>query len=440
MEQAKTLIRTAVRTFYDTKPVLVVDALLVHSVLNAEELAWLLSSQPKDVRRLITPLEKARIVEKGIRNEAKVGSIRAVGREHYYIPFHTAIDAIKYRVMKLQKRVEDIYKTDQVRKGWRCPRCKSEFETMEILHNMGPEGYNCLKCNFILVETAVGKQVDGGHEKLVKLNTQLKPLQDLITLVDEQRIPENSFFEAFEQKKEIPRGNARQGANQYIPVSRQQQQQRRNVAEQIDASALGINLTSDADQAAKEEAEKEKKRLQQEKNALPSWHVQSVVDQNASIARNDPSARTTDLLKKEESEEKKPNPIEDELAAYMAEMQREKEEAALRLAEEDAESEDVGDDEFEDVSTGVATPLPAADTPASSQQEARNGVKRELDSADGVSSDANSPAPSTSVDTPSDRAAKRVKFENGLDTPSASGALPASGDADDDEEDDFEDV
>ena len=48
---ARDLIRTAVRTFYGTKHILVIDALMTHSVLHAEDLGILLSSEPKDVRR-----------------------------------------------------------------------------------------------------------------------------------------------------------------------------------------------------------------------------------------------------------------------------------------------------------------------------------------------------------------------------------------------------
>ena len=80
MDLAKTLIRTVVRAFYETKHVLVIDALMVHSAyvrrrwclcaskLNTphslvnEDLAHLLGMQQKDLRKLCGKLREDRLL------------------------------------------------------------------------------------------------------------------------------------------------------------------------------------------------------------------------------------------------------------------------------------------------------------------------------------------------------------------------------------------
>ena len=433
-EAARNLIRTAVRTFYGTKHILVIDALMTHSVLHAEDLGILLSSQPKDVRRLVGPLRASRILWTHSRNEAKIGSTRGVVREYYFIPFHAAIDAVKYRVMRLTKRVEELYKQDAVRKDWRCPTCKAEWEELEVLHNLGRDGFECLRCGTVLVRTEHAAEPAGGHEKIKRLNVQLKKLQDMIENVDELPIPPNTFEDALDLKREVPRERTGQVGNQYITLKNNPT--RKKAVEETNAAALSINLTNSEQQEADQKAKVEQARAELAKqNALPTWHTQSVLSMTGKKPDETPVANGS-LLKKEDSDEKKPEiGLQDDLAAYLAEMQREKEEAALKAAEEDAESED--EDDFEDVvSTNLGTPMPGTGTPASSQQVATNGIKREIESESGVSSDANTPAEGT----PGGRDSKRVKFENG-DVSSNVPSAAASGGADSDEdEEDFEDA
>ena len=62
MDLAQTLIRSVVRAFYETKHVLVIDALMVHSVLPTDDLAYILGMQPKDLRKLCGKLKEDRLL------------------------------------------------------------------------------------------------------------------------------------------------------------------------------------------------------------------------------------------------------------------------------------------------------------------------------------------------------------------------------------------
>lgn len=475
MEEAKTLIRTTTRTFFThPKQILIIDALMLHSVLHIEDLAVLLSTQPKDIRALINPLRSARLLTTHSRVEVRVGTQRGVTRDYYYCPFHPAIDAIKYRIAKLRKRVNDLYKEDETkRKDWRCPRCKAEYEELDILDKIGDEGFYCDRCGATLVQNMQAVKEKGSHEKILKLNSQLKKFDDIIHKIDHKNIPENDFISAWERKKDVPRERGGREPNQYMELKRDDKNAKRG-PDMVKIENLAVNLTSGAEQD-REEAEKkeERRRLLAKQNQLPAWHTSSAIGLNAGGVSIKPEARDSNglLLKKEEElDEKKPlnllndastpsatglvtaNTMQDEVAAYMAEMEREREEAEKRAKEEDEEEEE--DFEFEDVVGTSVVGTPASSSQPTSSMPPVNGVKRDFDDD---SSDANTPASFDVRDR--DRDTKRVKFENGATTSgmSNSGAtgvklecsgqsnnvpagLKAEGDADSDEDEDFEDA
>lgn len=460
MEEVKTLIRTVVRSFYSNpKQILIIDALLIHSVLHADDLNILLSTQQKEIRKLVAPMKKAQLLDSHSKVEAKIGQSRGASRDYYYIPFHPAIDAIKYRITKLTDRVKELYQPEAERKEWRCPRCKSEYDTFQVLTYHNDEGFSCEKCGTTLEETPQAKDAAGmiGHEKHSRLMDQLNKILSLMQQVDRLQVPENDFDTAWEKKKEVPRERGQYARRDYVPVQGTIKVAKagRTGPEKIKAETLGVSLTNGEDHDAADEARREAKKAELAKqNILPVWHTQSTVSGvNAGGAKSEAALGNGDTLKKEEgSDEKKLVANEqDDLAAYRAEMQREREEAERKAAEEDLESDEGDEDDFEDViSTGAGTPIPGTATPVwPSQQQQQppvgiNGVKREFDTDSGPSSDANTPAAgSPSAVDDGQREAKRVKFENGADVGTGVGTTGSAAvklEESDDEEDDFEDA
>ncbi|KIX05772.1 uncharacterized protein Z518_03744 [Rhinocladiella mackenziei CBS 650.93] len=464
MEEAKTLIRTAVRTFFThPKQILIIDAIMLHSVLQMDDLSVLISAQPKDIRSLMNPLRAARLIQNHSRMEVRVGSQRGSPREYYYCPFHPAIDAIKYRIAKLRKKVEALYQQDETRrKDWRCPRCKAEYEELDILDKIGDEGFYCDRCGATLVQNEHAAQDRGNHEKIRRLNDQLKKFDDMILKIDRKDIPENDFASAWERKKEVPRERGGRTENKYVELKRDNKNQKRG-PEMVKVENLAINLTSGAEQDREEaERKEERKKLLAKQNQLPVWHTSSAIGAvNNAIGVKTETAESNGLIsnKEEDVEEKKPNlggslgattnTLQDEVAAYMAEMEREREEAEKRAKEEEAEDEEDDDLEFEDVdvvgTSNVGTPASTSQTHHPDVKPV-NGVKRERE-FDDESSDANTPMSLVGGDK--DRDNKRVKFENGTSGPNADADVklePGSGpalkaeDADSDEDEDFEDA
>lgn len=457
---AKTLIRTCVRTFYATRQILVVDALFTHSVLHADDLAILFSSQAKDIRRNVGPLLTARLIAKGTRQEIKVGQARQANREYYYIPLHPAIDAIKYKITRLRKKAANLYEVDEERKDWKCPRCKAEWTELEVLDKVGPDGFECHRCGNTLdfnEDAQGGEEGKHKHEKILRLNLQLKVFDDLIDRIDKVKVPENAFEDAWLSKVEVPRARGSGLArSDHMYVGRSAAFVKGEGPGSTDASRLQINISSGADQEREEEERKEARRKELAKqNQLPEWHttiagiknepsVRAEVSTTAGRQVDGGSTSSSGAVKKDEGDASQNGAlsIEDEMKKYMEDMAREKEEAERAAMLEDAEDQDDGDDEdFEDVITPSA-----ANTPMGSQAintdrlapPALNGIKRGSDYDESeVPSEANTPA--TGGVTP-ERDSKRIKLDNGDVTMRGGKGFSTKEPEDSEEEEDFEDA
>ena len=458
---AKTLIRTCVRTFYATRQILIVDALFTHSVLHADDLAILFSSQAKDIRRNVGALLTARLIAKGTRQEIRVGQARQANREYYYIPLHPAIDAIKYKITRLRKKAASLYEVDEERKDWKCPRCKAEWTELEVLDKVGPDGFECHRCGNTLdfnEDAQGGEEGKHKHEKILRLNLQLKVFDDLIDRIDKVKVPENAFEDAWLSKVEVPRtrgsGLAR---SDHMYVGRSTGFVKGEGPGSTDASRLQINISSGADQEREEEERKEARRKELAKqNQLPEWHTTIAGVKNEPVVKVDASTTTGRpvdgastfssgaTLKKDEGDASQNGAlsIEDEMKKYMEDMAREKEEAERAAMLEDAEDQDDGDDEdFEDVITPSAANTPMGSQAMSTDRlapPAVNGIKRGSDYDESEApSEANTPV--AGMVTP-DRDSKRIKLNNGdIPTRGAEG-FSTKEPEDSEEEEEFEDA
>lgn len=355
------------------------------------------------------------------RAEIRDGSTRPVNREYYYIPLHPVIDAIKYKVSKLTSTIKLQYTPSQERKEYICLRCGAEWTELDVLSLYSEEGFECQNCGAILERTEDVKGSEGidrtGHEKNSKLMAQLDGMLKLLKQIDSVEIPPNDFDTAWDHKIDVVRNQHTNPTRAAVVVpSKKQEAVRGNL--KTDASALEISLTSSEEKSAAEQKEEAARKAALEKqNALPVWHTHSTVSTtagNVSTIKTEPDVKIKPELLKEE-EDQKPNlvDLDDKVAAYYAEMEREK---ALQAQEDASSAEEDSDefDEFEDV--GVSASASDTASPAvggvngSGPTSAPSGIKRELDTDSGTS------APQTATGTPSTPAdegpaAKKIKTE-----------------------------
>ncbi|TPR05972.1 tRNA pseudouridine(38-40) synthase [Aspergillus niger] len=423
MDLANTLIRSVVRAFYETRHILVVDALFIHSVLHAEDLAFLLGMQQKDLRKLCAKLREDRLISVSTRAEIRDGSTRPVNREYYYIPLHPVVDAIKYKVSKLTSTIKAQYTPSQERKEYICLRCGSEWTELDVLSLYSEEGFECQNCGAILERTEDVKGAEGidrtGHEKNSKLMNQLDTMLKLLKQIDSVEIPPNDFDTAWDHKIDVVRNQQTHPTRAAVIVPSKQQQEAVRGNTKTDATALEISLTSSEEKSAAEQAaEAARKAAVEKQNALPVWHTHSTVSTSAG---NGPH-----------------------VAAYYAEMEREK---ALQAQEDASSAEEDSDefDEFEDVGVSAsdaaaspavnATPTPGGGPTSAPMQQTSTtssvGIKRELDTDYSSVSTSQTAAATPATGGEEGPTAKKIKTEPEVKKEEES-------DEDDDEE--FEDV
>lgn len=305
------------------------------------------------------------------------------------------------------------YTPSEERKEYICLRCSKEWTELDVLSLVGEEGFECQNCGAILERTEDVKGLEGvestGHEKNSKLMAQLDNMLKLLKQIDSIEIPPNDFETAWDHKVEVSRNQNTHPIRAAIAVPPKAQNITRPNAK-TDASALEISLTSSEEKSAAEQADEAARKAAVEKqNALPVWHTHSTVDANQ--AEDGQVKKDAGPLVKPDlaDEDQKPsvNALDDKVAAYYAEMEREK---ALQ-AQQDASSADEESDEedFEDVSapSGPATPaLPGGPTSAPAASFGGSGIKRELDSgSSGLHSSVGTPS-TTADDGP---ATKKIK-------------------------------
>ncbi|KAL1961545.1 hypothetical protein VTN77DRAFT_1632 [Rasamsonia byssochlamydoides] len=447
MDLAYTLIRSVVRAFYETRQVLVVDALFIHSVLHTEDLAHLLGMQQKDLRKLCAKLREDRLIAVHTRSEIRDGSTRPVNRDYYYIPLHPVIDAIKYRISKLTSTIKAQYTPSEERKEYICLRCGAEWTELDVLSLYNEEGFECQSCGAILERTEDVKGTDGidrtGHEKNSKLMAQLDGMLKLLKQIDATEIPPNDFETAWDHKVDVVRNQQTHPSRPTVAVAANKQAAVRGTT-RTDANAIEVSLTSSAEKSAAEQAEEAARKAALEKqNALPVWHTHSTVSTTAGNVNPIKTETTVDVKPeiKEEEEQKPDLDALDDIAAYYAEIARTKAEEEASEEESDDEEEE---DEFEDVGgisgNGSAVGTPAmtggagpTSAPAVAPSPSVAGVKRELES------ESSSSAPQTAAATPATPAdegpvTKKVKTEEAEEV-----EIKKEEESDEDDEE-FEDV
>lgn len=374
MDIVKKLIRYVTRGFCDLRSILVMDALLVHSVLNDDDLAQLLGIQRKELRAICSRLKEDHLLIDHIQKEEGPGQ-RPINKTYYYIHYTETIDAIKWKMHSIVNKLKEEMGNNAQPQGYICDTCKSRYTTIEAVAIFNPDrnGFVCDLCGSLLREDDNSAQSQANQERLGDLMTQIQPIIDTLKQIDDVVVPENTFQSSLAEAVPVPQAT-QPGQIPATGVNKTSTSGGLSVAkgrENINgASSLTVNITSDQESAEMEQRAKDEKARMAEENALPAWHVESTVGKTL----NDKTADEEQKVKKEEEEdtsqaeedkqqnvttastdentnndtaEDKAN--EEALAAYYATLAKQQEEEEEEEEDDDEEEEEDDDGEFEDV-------------------------------------------------------------------------------------------
>uniref|UniRef100_A0A060T761 ARAD1C18458p n=1 Tax=Blastobotrys adeninivorans TaxID=409370 RepID=A0A060T761_BLAAD len=375
METVKNLIQYVARGFCDIRGILVLDALLMHSVLTDDELSGLLGIQRKDLRAVCARLKEDHLLTDYIQKEEGPGQ-RAISKTYYYIHYTETIDAIKWKMHSIVSKLNEQMGNEAQPQGYVCDTCKSRYTTIEAVSMFSPDrnGFVCDLCGSMLREDDSNTQSQVNQDRQGMLMTQIRPIIDALKHIDDIVVPENTFQSSLAQaiappaQSDVPGApvNVRNQLNSGARDSSLSQDQSIPVAKSrpgdLNGAHLKVNITSSQETAEQERQLKEQRNRLAEENALPAWHVESTVGKSLTD-RTGPEPGTTQV-KKEEPEDVKPDisadngaltdaakteedkANEEALAAYYAALAKQQQEED---DEEEEEDDDEEEEEFEDV-------------------------------------------------------------------------------------------
>ncbi|KAH3900157.1 related to Transcription initiation factor IIE subunit alpha [Saccharomycodes ludwigii] len=319
----KHLLQFVLRGFYSIQFVLLIDAILFHSVLCEEDLAHLLGIKRPEVRALCTKLIEDRMLSSYSQPEYQQGS-RSVRRYYYFIKFPEAVDAIKWKVHRIVSALKEDLEKNSHPQGYVCPVCLTKYSQIEAvaLLNYDRTQFLCSLCEEPLIEDDSGKKTKEKQIKLTRLMAQVEPIINYLKKIDDVRIEENSFDLSL--TKLIPPQNNSVAAYTVNPKHRRRQEMAIALAggtpiQPVPGSAaamlaasqgsnvistsvngvlsnassrragiksqatLHVNITTASDEQAQRELQERKAEEKRIQNALPTWHEQSTIGETLGL-------------------------------------------------------------------------------------------------------------------------------------------------------------
>lgn len=286
----RSLIRFVVRGFYSKPYVLILDAVLLHSVLSEDDLIDLLSIQRKELRSLCNRLVEDRLLANHIQKEEN-NQQRLVTRTYLYIHVTEAIDAIKWKVHSIVSTIKQEMSHYGNPQGYVCPVCGKKVSQLDAISLLSDDKTNfvCDTCNGILVEDDSNQQASIRQAKLEKLMIQVDPIITYLKKIDDSYIEDNTFESSL--MKSIPAQSSSTASysvsNKVSSRSRSNMSSSLQNAAQKSQATLHVSITANDENYEREQQEKERRRQKLEQNALPSWHSSSTVGKSTLGKLND---------------------------------------------------------------------------------------------------------------------------------------------------------
>lgn len=438
MEDAKILIKTVARAFYDTDHIVVIDALITHSALSSPDIAVAMhlgsSNSNRIVQKLVGKLREGGLVSIFTRQELREGANRPVAKEYYYIDYRRAIDSIKFRVHTVHEKIKAAASStgQEEKKEYICPTCKSEYTSIDVLDSMDPAGrgtgFLCKRCGSPLNE--LDEDTIQQDDTTALFNKQFAQILNLLQKIEQEVVPETTGDQAIADMRPMPRDATNQVAKTQVveaPTARPTAVKGMTTAPE----KIEIAITSESEStAAQQAADAERKARITAQNQLPEWHTRSTVTGESfkqGAASTGAAAAPAAANGEEKSEEKKDD--SSNLDDFYAMLEKEEAERKVKeaQAEEEEEEDDEDEDEFEDLDikapTGTSTPV---------VKSGANGDGAQTSLPNGTA-----PVPAVKVDAPPSESVNGVNAVK-AESSTPAGAVDTPKESDEDDDDEFE--
>lgn len=286
-DSVRSLIRFVSRGFYSSPYVLILDAVLRHSVLSEDDLIHLIGIKRKELRSLCNRLVEDRLLINHIQREDN-GQQKYVTRTYFYIHVTEAIDSIKWKVHTMVNQLKQEMSSFGNPQGYVCPRCGKKVSQLDAISLLSEDKteFICDVCQGVLIEDDSSQQAILKQEKLEDLMSQIDPIIKYLKIIDDSQIQDNDFESSLLQA--IPAQSTT--AAQYTLSNKVSSKSRSGINAQAMQNAtarsqatLHVSITANDENYEREQLEKERRRQKLEQNALPSWHSNSTVGNSQNV-------------------------------------------------------------------------------------------------------------------------------------------------------------
>ncbi|KAJ9058187.1 hypothetical protein DSO57_1015025 [Entomophthora muscae] len=288
------LVSRVMRSFYEDRHVIVMSLLNKVEWMRDEDLADKLVIPTKDLHKICGKLREEGYLHIFSRTDTKSGGSRPVPRTYYAIDYAKFINAAKYKMHEIWKRLQDSMDKVKQQRGYMCPKCEKVVAQLEAFDCTDPASgmFICPKCRITLVVEPENPEKYNSQEKSARLMAQAKPIFTLLKQTDnmEFKVTKDTITRAM-NKREQAQKSAASGELAYS------QDTGGNI------TIISVNFLEN-DRASKEqkEAELEKKRQQ---NAMPIWFLKSTIQPLNKSKRRSKKAREAELPILQQPEEDK---------------------------------------------------------------------------------------------------------------------------------------
>ncbi|KZL81483.1 transcription initiation factor tfiie (alpha subunit)-like protein [Colletotrichum incanum] len=192
MEDAKALVRQAVRAIYSPEQVVIIDVLSRHEILSMTQLRSLsITDDHRSLRKSCAELARGRIV-----------CTRQLSEDESYlfIDYYQAVHAIQYMIYEIGRQIREANvseSTAEIVRRYTCPFCTTTWPLIDVIDNVDCDGsFLCKRCvaASILIEDPVRP------DPLPRFNEQFAPFLHVLNCIDSSDIPRVTFEDLYAEK------------------------------------------------------------------------------------------------------------------------------------------------------------------------------------------------------------------------------------------------
>lgn len=185
----KKLVRLAIRGFYSTEHVIVVDMLIRNPCVKEDDLADLLKLEKKQLRAVVAQLKSDRFVKVRLRMETGSDG-KATRQNYYYINYKVFVNVVKYKLDHMRRKIETEERDSTSRASFRCTGCSKTFTDLEAdrLLDFASGQFRCSYCSEPVEEDQAALPRQDSRLLLARFNDQIQPLYTLLRELDDVRL------------------------------------------------------------------------------------------------------------------------------------------------------------------------------------------------------------------------------------------------------------